>query len=105
MRVPPQMKKFSATGRGLHGRGDAPQPQALHHGSRSYRAQKTAGRNIDHTIDECRLMIMRTGDRQITVGQTGRPHNESLLSFVAGSVEPNAFVAAEGPQAKFATDR
>src|SRR6184192_2689089 len=99
------MKKFSAPGRRLHGRGDPPQAQALQHRTSLHRPQKTAGRNIYHAVDECRLMIMRTGDRQIAIDQSGCAHERVLFGLAAGSVEPYTLVAAEGTQAKFATDR
>src|SRR5436309_11834928 len=50
-------------------------------------------------------MLMRPADRQITVGQTGCAHEAGLLAFTAASMEPNAFIAAEGAQAEFATHR
>src|SRR5512132_1805565 len=99
------MKKFSATGRGLHGRGDPPQAHALQHGTSAHRPQKAAGWNVDHAIDEGRLMIMWTSDRQIAIDQAGCAHEAGLLAFPAASVEPNAFIAAESAQPEFATDR
>src|SRR5262245_25179550 len=99
------MKEFSATSRCLHGRGDPPQAQALQRGILSHRPQKTASWNIDHAIDECRLMNMRPPDRQVAVGQAGCAHKAGLFEFAAASVEPNAFIAAERAQAKFATDQ
>src|SRR5262245_37828291 len=99
------MKKLSATGRRLQSRGDSPQAQPLQRRALSHRSQKAAGRNIHHTIDKHRLMIVWTADRQIAVGQAGCAHQRGLLGLAACAVEPNAFVAAKGTQAKFATHR
>src|SRR5690242_15062597 len=99
------MKKLSATGRRFHGRGDPPQAQALQDGTFSYWPQKAAGGKIDHPIDKNRLVIVRTGDRQIAVGQPGCAHERALLRLAPCAVEPDAFVAAKGTQAEFATHR
>src|SRR5262245_34238406 len=50
-------------------------------------------------------MIVRTADRQVAVGQAGCANERGLLELPACAVEPNAFVAAKGTQAKFATHR
>src|SRR5262249_18508560 len=50
-------------------------------------------------------MIVRTADRQVTVGQAGWANERGLLGRAACAVEPNTFVATKGSQAKFATHR
>src|SRR6201993_3032954 len=97
------MKKPSATGRRFHGRGDPLQAQALQHGTVSNWSQKTAGGNIDHAIDKRRLVIVWTADGEITVGQAACAHEKALLRLAPSAVEPDAFVAAKGTQAQFAT--
>src|SRR5947208_2053011 len=99
------MKKSSTTGRCLHGRGNPSQAQVLQQRTSPDRPQKAAGRDVDHAVDECRLMIMGAADRQIAVKQPGRAHEMRLLDLAAGSLEPNALVSAESPQANFPTDR
>src|SRR5204863_6569808 len=105
VRMPPEVKEFSALGRRLHGRGDPPQAQALQRGAFCRRSKKAAGRNVDEAIDKRRLMIVWTPDRQIAVGQAACAHGKALLRAASRTVEPNTFVAAKGPQAKVATDR
>src|SRR5262249_29605449 len=99
------MKKSSAAGRRLHGRGDLPQAQALQCGSFSHRSQKAAGRNIDHSIDKHRLVVVWNADRAKTAGQAGSTRERGLSRMAAWGMEPNVFVATKGTQAKFATDR
>ena len=65
-------------------------------------AKKAAGRNIDEAVDQRRLMIVWTPDRQIAVGQAACAHGKGLLRTAACTVEPDAFVAAKGTQAKAA---
>src|SRR5713101_2790255 len=83
VRVPPQMKEPSATGRYLHCRGDPPQAQALQHGIFPHRSQETTCRNIDHAVDERWLVIVRAADRQIAVGHAASAHKKSLLGLAA----------------------
>src|SRR5262249_54815340 len=99
------MKKLSATRRRFHSRRDPLQAQALQHGTFSDRSQKAAGGNIDHAIDERGLVIVWTADWEIAVGQTACPDHERLLRHRPPAVEPDAFVAAKGTQAQFATHR
>src|SRR6266516_3845273 len=99
------MKKSSAPRRCFHRRRDAPQAQTLQDGALSHRPQKTAGRHIDHAIDECWLVTVSAADRQIAIEQAGGAHEMRLLGFAAGPVEPNALVSAESPQTEFPTDR
>src|SRR5262245_53760843 len=103
VRMPPEVKNSTAPSRRLHGRGDSPQAQALQRGAFSRRSKKAAGRNIDQAIDKRRLMIVWTADRQIAVRQAGCAHDKGLLRPAARAVEPDAFVAAKGAQAEFAT--
>src|SRR6266508_5371359 len=98
------MKEFSAPGRRLHRRPDAPQACTLQDSALSHRPQKTAGRDVDHAVDECWLMIMGAADRQIAVEQSGRAHEMRLFGPAAGSMEPNALVSTESPQAEFPRD-
>src|SRR5262249_13118688 len=58
VRVPPQMKERSAARRRLHRGRDAPQAQALERGVLSYRPQETARRDVDHAVDERRLVVV-----------------------------------------------
>src|SRR5262249_39319111 len=99
------MKKLSATRRRFHNRRDPLQAQALQHGTFSDRSQKAAGGNIDHAIDERGLVIVWTADWEIAVGQTACAHERRLLRLAPCAVEPDAFVAAKGTQAQFATHR
>src|SRR5919197_1788313 len=70
-----------------------------------YWPQKTAGRDVDQAVDDCRLMLRGAADRQVTVKQSRRAHEMRLLGLAAGSMEPSTLVSAESPQAEFATDR
>src|SRR5215470_10886267 len=99
------MKKLSAPRRRFHGRGDPLQAQALQHGIFSDWPQKAAGGNIDHAINKRRLMIVWTANWEIAVGQTACAHERRLLRRAPCAVEPDAFVAAKGTQAQFATHR
>src|SRR5262249_4908948 len=105
VRMPPEVKEFPALGRRLHGRGDPPQSQALQRGAFCRRSEEAASRNIDEAVDNHRLMIVWTPDRQIAVGQAACAHGKGLLRAAARTVEPDTFVAAQGTQAKVATDR
>src|SRR5262249_11190668 len=98
-------KSFGGRAPRPRGGGVPPQAQPLQRSVFPRRSQKAAGRNIHHTIDKHRLMIVWTADRQIAVGQAGCAHQRGLLGLAACAVEPNAFVAAKGAQAKFATHR
>src|SRR5260370_18700320 len=99
------MKRPSTEGGRFHGRGDPLQAQALQHGTVSNWSQKAAGGNIDHAIDKRRLVIVWTADGEITVSQAACAHERALLRLAPCAVEPNAFVAAKGTQAQFATHR
>src|SRR5215471_11572947 len=104
VRVPPQMKQFSMPGRRFHRRVDAPQAQPFQHSALSHRPQKTARRDVDHAVDDGRLMLMGSADRQITVEQARRTDEMRLFCLAAGSMEPSALVSPKSPQAEFATD-
>src|SRR6516164_9176119 len=97
------MKKLSAPRRRFHGRGDP--LQALQHGTFSDWSQKAAGGNIDHAIDKRRFVIVWTANWEIAVGQAACAHERRLLRLAPCAVEPDAFVAAKGTQAQFATHR
>src|SRR5215510_5455248 len=56
VRVPPKMKERSPASRRLHRGRDAPQAQALQCGVPSDWPQETARRDVDHAVDERRLM-------------------------------------------------
>src|SRR5262249_1490943 len=99
------MKELSATGRRFHGRRNPLQAQALQHGTFSNWSQKAAGGKIDQAIGKRRLVIVWTADWKITVGQAACAHERALLRLAPCAVEPDAFVAAKGTQAEFATDR
>src|SRR5215510_774525 len=105
VRMPPQVKQPVAARRSLHGRGDAPQPQALQRGIARDRPQEAAGGHIDHAAVERRLVIVRTSDRQVAVEEPRAAHEQILLAVAACCMEPDALVAAERPQSELAANR
>src|SRR5262249_3032878 len=68
------------------------------------RTQEPAARHVDQSLDYHRIAIVGTTERNIAVGQSKRAPHQRLILVAAGAVEPDALVAAKGPQAKIAAD-